>query len=197
MITKAAAYDCQPTRGDCSETEYNSPNSSTKATASDRQLKWGDYSEAGPFSICQANDGEATPTSYQDSSDKQGDQEASEFIKRSIALQLSNEEFNRDFIIKQQGKDMLNLKELFNKASHELQRKIWLTLNQAKEIHKKHERNERKSMVHVLDWDFDSIYHLHYHIVSLQATMSQHTAQVQSLCAESQRLRMLHDSNTS
>ena len=121
LSTKAAAYDRQPTRKDYSETEYNNPISSTKTAACDRQLEWGDYSETEPFSICQAPDREATPTSYQDPSGNQEDHEASEFIKRSIELQLSNEEFNRDFIIKQQGKDMSNLQELFNKASNEVQ----------------------------------------------------------------------------
>ena len=124
LSTKAVAYDRQPIRKDCSETEYNNPISSTKAAACDCQLKWGDYSETEAFSICQADDGEATPTSYQDPSGNQEDHEASEFIKRSIELQLSNEEFNRDFIIKQQGKDMSNVRELFNKASNEVQRKI-------------------------------------------------------------------------
>ena len=197
LSTKAAAYDRQPTRRECSETEYNSPISSTKAAACDRQLKWGEYSEAEPFPICQAGDGEATATSYQDPSDNHGDQEASEFIKRSIALQLTNEEFNRDFIIKQQGKDMWNLQELFTKASHEVQRQIWTTLHQAREIRKKHERRERKYIVHARDRDFDSLCDLQYHIVSFQATMSQHTAQVQSLWAESQRCRILHDSSAS
>ena len=197
LSTKGVACDCQPTRGDCSENEYNSPIWSTKAAASDRQLKWGDYSEAEPFSICQADDGEATPTSYEDPSDNQGDKEASEFIKRSIGQELSNEQFNRDFIIKQQGKDMSNLQELFNEASHEVQQKIWGTLNQAREIRNKHERRERKSIVHARDRDFASLCTLHYHLVSLQATMSQHAAQVQFLWAESQRCPILHDSSTS
>ena len=147
LSTKAVAYDRQPTGGECSETEYNSPISSTRAAACDRQLKWGDYSEAELLSICQADNGEATPTSYQDPSDNQGDQQASKFIKRSIR--------------------------------------------------KKHERRERKSIVHARDRDFHSLCDLHYHIVSLQATMSQHTAQLQSLLAESQRCRILHDSSTS
>ena len=197
LSTKAVAYDRQPTRKDYSETEYNNLISSTKTAACDRQLKWGDYSEAEPFSICQADDREATPTSYQDPSGNQEDHEASEFIKRSIELQLSNEEFNRDFIIKQQGKDMSNLQELFNKASNEVQRKIWTTLNQAREIRKKHERRERKTIVHARDRDFDSLCDLHYHIVSLRAIVSQHGEQLQSLWFDSQRCRILHDSNTS
>ena len=197
LSTKAVAYDRQPTRKDYSETEYNNPISSTKTAACDRQLKWGDYSEAEPFSICQADDRETTPTSYQDPSGNQEDHEASEFIKRSIELQLSNEESNRDFIIKQQGKDMSNLQELFNKASNEVQRKIWTTLNQAREIRKKHERRERKTIVHARDRDFDSLCDLHHHIVSLQAIVSQHGDQLQSLWFDSQRCRILHDSNTS
>ena len=197
LSTKAVANDRQPTRKDCSETEYNNPISSTKTAACDRQLKWGDYSETEPFSICQADDREATPTSYQDPSGNQEDHEDSEFIKRSIELQLSNEEFNRDFIIKQQGKDMSNLQELFNKASNEVQRKIWTTLNQAREIRKKHERRERKSIVHARDRDFDSLCDLHYHVVNLKGIASQHGEQVQSLWEESQRCRILHDSNTS
>ena len=197
LSTKAVAYDRQPTRKDYSETEYNNLISSTKTAACDRQIKWGDYSEAEPFSICQADDREATPTSYQDPSGNQEDHEVSEFIKRSIELQLSNEEFNRDFIIKQQGKDMSNLQELFNKASNEVQRKIWTTSNQAREIRKKHERRERKTIVQARDRDFDSLCDLHYHIVSLQAIVSQHGEQLQSLWFDSQRCRILHDSNTS
>ena len=197
LSTKAVAYDRQPTRKDYSETEYNNPISSTKTAACDRQLKWGGYSETEPFSVCQVDDREATLTSYQDPSGNQEDHEASEFIKRSIELQLSNEEFNRDFMIKQQGKDMSNLQELFNKASNEVQRKIWTTLNQAREIRKKHERRERKSIVHARDRDFDSLCDLHYHVVDLKAIASQHGEQVQSLWEESQRCGILHDSNTS
>ena len=92
---------------------------------------------------------------------------------------------------------MSNLQELFNKASNEVQRKIWTTLNQAREIRKKHERRERKSIVHARDRDFYSLCDLHYRVVNLKAIASQHGEQVQSLSEESQRCRILHDSNTS